>query len=106
MRTRSEAAGGGKSPDLTPVQSAAKQGDVAALRLLLDHGGDSALRDSEGNTPLHLAVAEGRRWTAELLLDRGANANAKDGQGRTPLKVLAGRPDPDIEELLKRFGSR
>lgn len=62
---------------MTRLHHAIQRGrDTATIALLLDRGGDLALRTAHGKTPYALAVRYGRRDVAALLRDRGA----KDGE--------------------------
>jgi ankyrin repeat protein len=88
----------------TPLIRAAKGGDVAMVKLLLDHGALPALKNSVGYTPL-LAVSglgsstidirarfrdeQNGIETAQLLLAAGADINAGDAQGRRPVHGAA-----------------
>ena len=50
-----------------PSQSAAKQGNVEVVRLLLEYGGLVDIKDEEGDTPLDVAKKEGREEVVEVL---------------------------------------
>ena len=79
----------------TPLTIAAREGRLDACDLLLQHGADPNVRDSNQSTPLHAA---GRPWwqqnaeVAKLLLRAGADRTARDKDGNTPedLAVAAG----------------
>lgn len=86
----------------TPLQRAAKAGDVAAVRLLLQHGALANLANSQGVTPLMAAVGEGHineptrgRFRTEedalqcydLLRAAGADVNARTTSGLADLKI-------------------
>jgi ankyrin repeat protein len=59
--------------DLTPLHSAARQGKLKAVAVLLEHGADVNAADTHGCTPLHSAVYGKHTRVAEFLLDHGAN---------------------------------
>src|SRR5262249_4979424 len=75
---------------------AAREGDAAQVRALLEQGANPNVRDEMGLTPLAWAASLASRATldatakidrnfaaaAELLLDRGAEVNARDEGGR------------------------
>lgn len=63
---------------------------VVIAELMLKHGADLTLRNSEGETVLH-AVAQGKKHAPELIdlySRHGANSLAVDQQGYTPLAAL------------------
>ncbi|OCL11403.1 ankyrin repeat protein, partial [Glonium stellatum] len=61
----------------SPVQCAAKSGDVQIMELLMRHGADvNALPSrNEGYTALHFAAEKGKIDMVRVLLDAGAHAN-------------------------------
>jgi len=88
----------------TPLIRAAKAGDVAAVRLLLEHGADPNLPNSLRITPLMAAAGVGSTTidtraryrneeqgieTAKLLLAAGADINAARDNGWTALHGAA-----------------
>ena len=90
----------------TPLHVAALMDDVAAARLLLDHGAaiDSADRGPR-MTPLHVAASYGKPEVAAFLLDRGASIEVKDLSGRTPLVLAAQMGQTTLVELLLGRGA-
>ncbi len=83
-----------KSGGFTPLMFAARHGDLAMARLLLDHGAAIDDMDAEGGTPLLVATVRGHVPLALLLLERGA---APDGAphvaGYTPLHWAVNRSE-------------
>ena len=90
----------------TAFYLAAAQGDVGAMRLLLDHGADPSLATSRGSTPLMAAsgsmlfkyvgtnvgrVGPDSRHldAATLCVELGADINAANTEGNTALHVAA-----------------
>lgn len=61
----------------------ANEGDVDAVKDLLDSGTDVNFTDIDGRTALHIAACQGRPDVVELLLDRGAVVDPKDRWGST-----------------------
>ena len=61
-----------------------QRGQLAAMRLLLEHGAAANARDHEGVAPLSVACAAGRS-AALLLLDARADIDATSRAGLTPL---------------------
>jgi ankyrin repeat protein len=93
----------------TPLMRAAKSGDVALMRLLVERGADPNMKQKNGNTVLLLAAGFGRRFDqnsdaqeyergteAELFeavkvcVELGQDVNAANDLGDTPLHVAAG----------------
>ena len=69
---------------------AAKAHNEVLVRLFLEFGLDTSLRDENGRTPIHAAMGYGPaspRFT-RLLLDLGADATAIDDQGQTVFHYL------------------
>jgi len=103
----------------TPFLRAALSGDVAAMRLLLEHGADPNLPTQAGTTPL--MAASGVNWVVaqtytespqslldaiQLCLDHGADVNAANSMGLTALLGAANRGANDIIRLLAANGAR
>ena len=102
----------------TPFLRAAQSGDLALLRLLLEHGADPSIPTTNGTTPLMVASGIGwvegvtHEWSEEdtlatvrLLLDLGAGVNAADADGRTALHGAAHKGRNDIVRLLVDHGA-
>jgi uncharacterized protein len=85
-----------------PVHVAARNAQVAIVRVLLDHGARLDVRDAKGRTPLHLALAGGRTELAEVLFDAGA---ADLPQALLFALVREGSADRDALNLLRRRGA-
>ena len=65
-------------PDLL---NAAKKGQTAQVRVLLEKGAAPESRDKEGRTALMLAAQYGHADSVSLLLSQGAKADARDDEG-------------------------
>jgi ankyrin repeat protein len=107
-------------PGTTPLMRAAKHGDHAALRLLLDHGADPALAQRNHTTALMFAAGLGRGqgvFTKDIgterdllegvkvLVARGIDVNVFNDNGQTALHFAAQVSD-DIVRYLAAHGAR
>ena len=82
----------GKDYGWGPLLSAASNGHIFVMKILLEHGANPDLvHDSfTGTTPLHCAANySGNTKAIQLLLDRGVDINRRDGIGNTPLHRAA-----------------
>ena len=64
-----------------PLIEAVKDGDTAAVRALLDKGGDVNAPEVDGTTVLHWAVSRNNLDVADLLIRAGANVRATNRYG-------------------------
>lgn len=89
----------------TPLTIAAREGRLDACDLLLRHGADPNVRDSNQRTPLHAAA---RPWwqqnteVVKLLLQAGADRTARDKDGNTPEDLAAVAGYHETGSLLAR----
>ncbi|MGC9057983.1 MAG: ankyrin repeat domain-containing protein [Candidatus Micrarchaeia archaeon] len=63
---------------------AAKSGDLARIKELLNMGADVNAKDNDGETPAHWATRNGHLEPLKVLIENGADVNAKDNDGWTP----------------------
>ena len=99
----------------TPLYRAARAGDVAAVKLLLEHGADANLPNRYGDTPVMAAAGLGASKvdtrgkyitekeaveTIDLLVAAGANVNARDMRGDTALHGAAAWGRDDVVRCL------
>ncbi len=84
------------------LADAARRGDVAAAKLLLDKGADVNAVDYRGYTPLILAAQHDRDSPelVRLLLSRGADVHAV-AEGHTALTIAARRGETELVRLLR-----
>ncbi len=59
-----------------PIHDAARAGDVAKMRQLIDAGADFRAKDERQQSPMDVAAANGRVEIIALLLAKGVNVNA------------------------------
>jgi ankyrin repeat protein len=83
----------------TPLMFAAREGSVAAARVLAEAGGDLNLTDPDGATALVLATINSHYDTAALLVDKGADPNIADSAGMAALYAAV-----DMNTLPEVFG--
>lgn len=90
----------------TPLQTAASEGDIEIVKLLVRNGAAVDTVGYCGYSPLLLASLEGHYETVEYLLKNGANPNLKSFkklgcQETTPLKAAEEKGRSNIVKLLK-----
>ena len=91
----------------TPLMKAAKRGHINALTLLIKHGADVDLQDSDGYKALHLAVY-GSDISSEILsclIGIGADVNARANNGVTPLMIAAEKGHINAVTSLVKCGA-
>ena len=86
-----------------------RQGNIGILRIFLDHGADTEMKDKSGRRALHEAVAaentgfiNGATEMIQLLLAHGAIAEAKDKYGCTPEHCTS---NPKIRMILRNHAA-
>ena len=104
----------------TPLMRAARNGDAAAMRLLLEYGADPSMEQKNHTTALMLAAGLGRNLgtfadefatesqmieAVKVLLERNVDINAANDNGQTALHFAALSMD-SVVELLARSGSK
>jgi ankyrin repeat protein len=105
----------------TPLMRAAKAGDLAVMRILLDYGADPTLRQKNGSTVLMLASGLGRRASSDddddgardtdvdptdavrFCLEHGGDVNAANDAGDTALHVAS---SDAIVRVLAQHGAK
>lgn len=92
-----------KSAEPTLI-SAARKGDVEAVKSLLDRGSPIDATDENGRTALEAAAARGRSNVVKFLLSRGARPNSKEYLN-PPIMYAAERGDADTVKILLDNGA-
>jgi len=97
-----------QTPPLTKAeqfQEAARKGDAAAVKKLLDEGVDVNTKFRYGATAIFYACDHGHVEVVKVLLDKGADLNLKDTfYGFTPLALALGpaqKKKPEHTEIVK-----
>lgn len=97
------------APAEDPVEelmAAARKGDTAAVRKLLDAGADVNAATEYGATALHFAADKGHIEVVKLLVERKANVNAKDKfYSATPLTWASMRNSAPVVGALLAAGA-
>jgi ankyrin repeat protein len=88
-----------------PLADAAQQGDIGAVRQLLQDGTDVDETQVDGTTALHWAVQASDADMTALLLNAGADTGARNRVGAPPLLSAAVNGNADILELLLDAGA-
>jgi ankyrin repeat protein len=103
----------------TALMRAAKDADVAVMRILLEHGADVSLRTKTRRTALMFAAgrSSGFRGSAnrgserdalaaiDLCLERGADVNAADENGQTALHIAVAQAEASVLRRLVEKGA-
>lgn len=74
---------------MKPLHEAAKNGELAKVKELIEKGADVNEDDGEYGTPLHCAAKEGKVDVIEYLVSCGAHVDATNKEGSTPLHYAA-----------------
>lgn len=85
--------------------TAAAQGDVNEVCLLIPVVSDINEGDYDQRTALHLAAGEGHDEIVQILCEGGANPNAADRWGGKPLDDAERNNHEKCAEILKSFGA-
>jgi len=85
---------------ITPLHSAATEGRVEVVELLLSAGANVNATNQWNVTPIYLAAALGHKEVCSLLLARGANVRIADHKGETPLQAARRNGHQDVIDLL------
>lgn len=91
--------------EATLLMDAVRERNVAAVKLLLEHGADVKARTDSFDSALQIAAEAGDLEIARLLLAKGADA-AFPAKGKSPLHEAALHGHTDIVKLLLAAGLR
>jgi ankyrin repeat protein/transglutaminase-like putative cysteine protease len=93
-----------KGADIS-LHLAARLGDVARAKSLIEDGADVNAKDMGGETPLMAAAAKEQKEIAELLIVKGADVDGKDNSSYVPLSWAVWNEDRDMIKLLVTNGA-
>lgn len=85
---------------VTALSIACINGDVAAVRSLLDQHADPNVAIAGGETPLMTAARTGSVDVVQLLIDAGADVNATEASQQTALMWAAAEGNTDVVDAL------
>jgi ankyrin repeat protein len=95
----------GAAPSDTRVLDAARSGDLAAVRALIQKRAPVTAAEADGTTALHVAVRNGRLEIVQALIKAGAEVNAATRYGVTPLALAATNGDAAAAGALLEAGA-
>jgi len=86
------------------LNAAAVENETDAIKILLDHGADPNVRNSQGDTPLICAIkyAGGKAATVELLVKAGTNLDIRDNKGKTALDYAKAKGQQAAIAMLEK----
>lgn len=90
---------------MTALMWAAKRGHDAVVRLLLEKGADTEIKNQYQEAALIIAVKHRHEAIVQLLLEKGANVDTKTPFWATPLMEAAGNGHEAIIQLLLKKGA-
>ena len=88
-----------------PLHDAARDGDTAHAKQLIEQGANVAEPDATGEPALLIASLNGHPDVVALLLDKGANIETRNKGGLTALHAAAYGGHLDVVELLIAKGA-
>jgi ankyrin repeat protein len=75
----------------TCLHIASSRGSLDVVRLLLNYGANTNVRDCVGNLPIHLAIISSHVPVVTLLLEAGTDIHSLDVNGKTVLHLAGTR---------------
>ena len=90
---------------ISAIHLAARAGDLAKVKSLIEAGAEVNAKDKGGQTPLFAAALADNDDVAKFLIAKGADVNARDTNGWTPLHGASERGRKGGVELLIAKGA-
>jgi ankyrin repeat protein len=86
------------------LNAAAVENEVEVMRILIDHGANPNVQNSQGDTPLICATkyAGGKSTTVELLVNAGSDRGIRDNKGKTALDYAKAKGQQEAIALLEK----
>jgi ankyrin repeat protein len=90
------------------MQQAVADGDLQAIKQLIDTNGSNAVEEREPNglPPVMRAIFEGQITSLKFLLDTGADVASRDPESWTALHVAAAMDDFEAAEMVLRTAGK
>ncbi|XP_027919736.1 vacuolar protein sorting-associated protein 27 [Vigna unguiculata] len=88
------------------LREAIKNGDIDAVKKLLNEGVDANYKDKQGLSLLHLAAVFNQTDIVFTLMDSGANLDYKNPQGETPLDCAPATLQYKMRKKMEEGGAR
>jgi len=85
---------------------ASLSGQVATVKLFLEHGAEVNAHDEQGRTALFYAAGRGFPTITLMLLDKGADPNLTDKFNKTAADYAIKADKMPVVELLKKHGAK
>ena len=94
----------GSDETRSALEVACKEGNLAVVELLIEHGADIHGRNTAKNPPIHAAVVYNNLDIINLLLKKGVNVNARNFRGETACHVAVTKTNPESTRRLVDAG--
>lgn len=89
----------------TPLQAAAREGNLPVARMLIKAGAHVDVKGAEGRTALSSAAFVSHLDMMRFLIDNSADVNVRDASGASPLDDAAWRGNLDAVAMLLAHGA-